>query len=205
MKKLLAVLLVALFAISLVACGAKTPEEPAATTAPAADSGDAGTTPVATDDDVTVDYLGGSDKDNTYGEQGFFGPYTEMNAAVLEPGTGLVFDTSITDAWITTEVAPQEMPAKQYAVIKIKTDDPEGINGFTITFGGQGHLWEQWTTADGSAAPALTTEWQTVTIDLAAAGADQVVCDGPDFAMNKGEAAQGKIYVESITFTNTAA
>jgi hypothetical protein len=155
---------------------------------------------------VTVDYVGGSDGNNKEGAHGFFGPYFDGEMAKLDATDGLILDLSIADAWFTTEVAPQEMGSHKYAVLEIKTDDPKAIDGFTMKFGGQGKLWQDWTNHDGTALPTLTTSYQTICVDLYASGVDDpdhnitAENNGADIAMNKGEAAGGHIYIKTITF-----
>jgi hypothetical protein len=151
-----------------------------------------------------MDFLRGSRSDNTFGEQGFWGPYSEDSAGVLMRDIGLVFDTSIKGAWVTAEIAPQEMQPKRYAILKIKSNNPEGVEGFLLTFGGSKKSWHEWIGYRGKFLPALTKNYQTVIIDLFESGVYETVCSsgGADFALNKGFASYGLIIIESIDFVD---
>jgi hypothetical protein len=156
----------------------------------------------AAGDKVRVNYFFGATKDNTYGENGFWGPYSE-NMATLDENYGIVFDLSIQDSWFTTEICPQEMGPYHYAVFDIKTDDITAINGFEMYMGGVRKPWNEWVNYDGYALPVITTDFHLYCVDLYASGVDYVIGDGPDIAMNKAKATGGHLYIKSVTFTNS--
>lgn len=221
-KKVISILcLLAMVCMLFVACGeAKEDDAKGTTAAPAttAAATEAGSSELAIPEteDVKVDYVeGGKDPVNCKtGEYGFFGPYPDMDPDTgkpivednafyqLDPENGMVFDISMKDSWFTSEIAPQEIGHYKYAIIEAKTDDPAGIDGFTMTIGGVGQGWQSWIDVDGNTLPALTTEFQTYKIDLEASGVETVVAAAADIAMNQGAGTAGHVYVKSITFTN---
>jgi hypothetical protein len=163
--------------------------------------------PVTDGSSVKADFAKGANKDSRYGEYGFFGPYSDRNMVVMSETEGLIFNLSAIDSWVTAEMAPQEMKSYQYATLVIRTDDPTASKGFTMTIGGVAKKWEDWTNYDGKGAPALTTDYQIISLDLFKSGVNDpshnITGDGdngPDFALTKGEATGGYIYINSITF-----
>ncbi len=186
---------------------------------------------------VTMDFVAGAaDEDyvaaNKEGLNGFFGPYTDGDAAdggslTMSPTDGAIIDMSVQDAWVTAEISPQEVDMYDYAVVVAKTDDAAAVNGFTIKFGNAGMKWQDWNSVGGK-VPMITTDYQTYVFSLRdsfevkdggkvlypgmnkAADAstfdpssiESIVTYGPEFAVNQGEAKGGKIYIKSVTFTD---
>lgn len=167
-------------------------------------------------EDLVVDYAAGAkDPENCkFGEYGFFGPYPDMDPDTLAPivednafykldtEEGMIFDIEPKDSWFTSQLSPQEIGHYKYVKILAKTDDPEGIEGFTMTFGSHGQGWQSWIDADGKNLTPLTTEFQTYVVDLDASGVKSLI-GGVDIAMNQGAGKHGHVYVKSFTFTNT--
>lgn len=186
---------------------------------------------------ATMDFVAGAaDEDyvaaNANGENGFFGPYTDGDAAddgslTMSPTDGAVIDMSVENAWLTAELYPQEAEMYDYAVVVAKTDDATAINGFTIKFGNAGMKWQDWNSVGGK-VPMITTEYRTYVFSLRdsfevksdgkviypgmnkpvdksevdLSTIESIVTYGPEFAVNQGEATGGKIYINSVTFTD---
>jgi hypothetical protein len=165
---------------------------------------------------VVVDFVGGADGDNKDGKHGFFGPYSVDDMAKLTQENGLVVNLNLQDSWVTAEVSPQSMGSMRYAILDIKTDNPEAIAGFMMTFGGINKSWSMWKGPDGNGIPALTTYYQKICVDLYASGLDDPEHNitrennGADISFKKGNAPYshaggGYLYIRSITFTNELA
>ena len=221
-KKVISIVcLLAMVCTLFVACGGNGTTTENTTAAPAAT--EAATNAPANNElaiqeneDVVVNYVeGAKDPENCkFGEYGFFGPYPDMDPDTLKPivednafyqlstEDGMIFDIEPTDSWFTSQISPQEIGHYKYAKIEAKTDDPAGIDGFTMTFGSHGQGWQSWIDADGNNLPALTTEYQVYTVDLDASGVESLI-GGVDIAMNKGAGVKGHVFVKTITFTNT--
>ncbi len=140
-------------------------------------------------------------------ETGYWGPYTgsEDMAAITEEG--LVFDTSVAGAYATAEIDPQELPFYKYAYVTIKVDDATKMTGgFSLTLGGVGKYWKDWTFAGGVTDVAITEEFQTLAIDLEASGLTELVNDGVDFALNASTsvADEGVVTISTIEFSDEA-
>ncbi len=163
-------------------------------------------------DPVTMDFVKGATTDNTEGPNGFFGPYDDGESVKLDANDGLTIDMSVTEAWVTAEISPQEVGMYKYAVVVAKADDVASVTGFTIKFGNVGLRWEDWTSVDGK-VPMITTDYQTYVFDLkntkdekgktpGSKDGSTIVTSGPEFALNQGEAKGGHVYVKSVTFTD---
>jgi hypothetical protein len=139
-------------------------------------------------------------------EEGYWGPYG--NAEVTEDG--LVFDVEPENAYFSVDstVAETANPEPNYAIITAYTDDVDGTDGFTMTFGGVGGKpWTQYVGIDGNTLPKLTTEPTEYVIDLEASEIKSVFDTGvgvADLAMNKSLATEGNIIVEKVQFSLAA-
>lgn len=146
---------------------------------------------MAADDFVVANEFSGQDA------EGYFGPYGP--AYVLQDGA-LVFDSSINNAWVTLNFKDDNLAADayKYAVITLKTDNPQDAAKVHMTLGNVGKSFADW-------GITLKTTYTTYVIDLAANGLTKWG-DGtkgePDFALNKAEAENAKIYVSKIVLTN---
>lgn len=148
-----------------------------------------------------------------YGADGFFGPWWEDGCLSFESGA-LVFDTSVDNAWMTLNFTDDTLDSSQYKymVVKIKTNDPKQSENFAMTIGKKagksgrkancGQTYTEWTLADGSHPKPLTTQYTTIVVDLAKSGVISFEGD-PDFALNKGDAKNSKIYISDLYLTNT--
>ncbi len=148
-----------------------------------------------------------------YGKDGYFGPWFQDGCLTFESGV-LVFDASVSDAWMTLNLTNDTLKATdyKYMVVKIKTNDPAQAENFAMTIGkkdasngrkaNNGKTFKDWTLADGSHPKPLTTQYSTVVVDLAKSGTTSFTGD-PDFALNKGDAKNAKIYVSELYLTNT--
>lgn len=150
-----------------------------------------------------------------YGQDGYFGPWWEGDCLTFAGGA-LVFDTSVENAWVTMNLSDDTLDIAQYKymVVTIKTDAPAQAENFAMTIGKKagkggrkancGKTLAEWTLADGSHPKALTTQYVTLKIDLAKSGV--ISFDGdPDFALNKGDAKNAKIYISELYLTNSGA
>jgi LPXTG-motif cell wall-anchored protein len=146
---------------------------------------------MAADDFVVANGFSGQDAD------GYFGPYGP--AYVLQNGA-LVFDSSIDNAWVTLNFKDDNLAANayKYAVITLKADNPQDAAKVHMTLGNVGKSFTDW-------GITLNTTYTTYAIDLAANGLTKWG-DGakgvPDFALNKADAKNAKIYVSKIVLTN---
>lgn len=148
-----------------------------------------------------------------YGQDGYFGPWWEGDCLSFESGV-LVFDTSVENAWMTMNLSDDTLDISQYKymVVKIKTDAPAQAENFAMTIGKKagkngrkancGKMLTEWTLADGSHPKPLTNQYTTLTIDLAKSGVISFEGD-PDFALNKGDAKNAKIYISELYLTNS--
>lgn len=148
-----------------------------------------------------------------YGQDGYFGPWWEGDCLSFESGV-LVFDTSVENAWMTMNLSDDTLDSSQYKymVVKIKTNAPAQAENFAMTIGKKagkngrkancGKTLTEWTLADGSHPKPLTSQYATLTIDLAKSGVISFEGD-PDFALNKGDAKNAKIYISELYLTNT--
>ena len=162
----------------------------------------------AAKDDVVFNFTSAATSKNSKGECGFFGPYIgNKEMATLTSADGFVIDLSVSKAWAKFEISPQTTGMKKYAVLKIKTDDVTASKGFNVTIGGATVAWDMLKTSDGKAAPELTTVYQAVCIDIAQSfNVDSIVAKGKaDVGIAQGNATGGKVYIQSITFTDEAA
>lgn len=161
----------------------------------------------AKDDVIVLNFTSAATSKNDNGECGFFGPYIgSKNMADLTTTDGLVFDLSVSKAWAKFEISPQTASMKKYVIFKIKADDAATSKGFNVTVGGATVAWEDLKTSDGKAAPTLTSSYQTVCIDVKESfGVNAIVAKGKaDVAIEQGAATGGKLYINSITFTDEA-
>lgn len=148
-----------------------------------------------------------------YGQDGYFGPWWEGDCLSFESGV-LVFNTSVENAWMTMNLSDDTLDISQYKymVVKIKTDAPAQAENFAMTIGKKagknsrkancGKTLTEWTLADGSHPKPLTNQYTTLTIDLAKSGVISFEGD-PDFALNKGDAKNAKIYISELYLTNS--
>lgn len=129
--------------------------------------------------------------------EGYWGPYGP--AYTIKDGV-LIFDSSITNAWMTLNFKDDFMEAEdyRYVVITIKADDPKDAQNIVMTFGNLKKTFTDWEIT-------LNTEFTTYIIDLKAHGlknwGDGTKAE-PDFALNKATANKAKIFVRSIILTN---
>lgn len=161
----------------------------------------------AKDDVIVLNFTSAATAKNDKGECGFFGPYIgSKNMADLTTADGLVFDLSVSKSWAKFEISPQTATMKKYVIFKIKTDNAASAKGFNVTVGGSTVAWEDLKTSDGKAAPTLTSSYQTVCIDVKESfGVSAIVAKGKaDVAVEQGAATGGKLYINSITFTDEA-
>ena len=161
----------------------------------------------AKDDVIVLNFTSAATSKNDKGECGFFGPYIgSKNMADLTSADGLVFDLSISKAWAKFEISPQTATMKKYVIFKIKTDNAASAKGFNVTVGGATVAWEDLKTSAGKAAPTLTPSYQTVCIDVKESfGVNAIVAKGKaDVAIEQGAATGGKLFINSITFTDEA-
>lgn len=148
---------------------------------------------MASDDFVVASEFSGQDS------EGYWGPYGP--AYILQDGA-LVFDSSIDDAWVTLNFKDDNLAANayKYAVITLKADNPEDAAKAHMTLGNIRKSFAEW-------GITLKNTYTAYVIDLAAHGFKKWG-DGtksePDFALNKGEAQNAKIYVSKIVLTNAA-
>lgn len=130
---------------------------------------------------------------------GYFGPYGP--AYKLQDGA-LVFDSSIANAWVTLNFKDDNLAANayKYAVITLKADNSEDAAKVHMTLGDVGKSFTDW-------GISLKNTYTTCTVDLAANGLKKWG-DGtkgvPDFALNKADAKNAKIYISKIILTNNS-
>jgi|GEM_PF-796000 len=148
---------------------------------------------VAANDFVIANGFNGQDGD------GYWGPYGP--AFTLENGA-LVFDSSIDNAWVTLNFKKDDnftATSYKYLVITLKSDKPQDGEKVHMTLGNVGKSFGDW-------GITLDTNYKTYTIDLAANGVTKwgdAEKQTPDFALNKAEAQNAKIYLTKMVLTNS--
>lgn len=128
-----------------------------------------------------IEYVVGEEFSAVDGE-GYWGPYGNF---VLEDGA-LVFDTGIADAYMTMNFKKSPY-GYQYAVVALKTDNPEDAAGATMTFGNVGQTFAQW-------GMDLSEDYTVYELDLV----EVTDWSGLEFAVNKGEAEAAVVYLDKL-------